>query len=343
MKNFILPIEILSVLVYNVFIYIKLDYYVIQKYISRKRKEIIMDKVIAFFKNNWCKRGFALLTPAYPLLLVYIDWLAFAYSLEPTNPIALFLLYVLINFVFGGLMFYTRKQILTRFCLCITPLIIFVMMIVAFGNWYMIIPPLAVTAVVFLASGAGETLKTILGTIYLMLFVVGALVYMTLLHFNLTPQTLLLKNYCDLADRSLVYDYSPKGSYRLVTYVNDDNPERVSASFYVEETENDVFLWYLNAYRHFDSLKVLVTVHQDTLQYHWESDDELYIDGRLKDIPELFIQQRTPEDEEEAEETSSVRKPIVFDDEEADVEVENSTEDDAEADDTTETEAETAE
>ena len=55
MKNFILPIEILSVLVYNVFIYIKLDYYVIQKYISRKRKEIIMDKVIAFFKNNWRK------------------------------------------------------------------------------------------------------------------------------------------------------------------------------------------------------------------------------------------------------------------------------------------------
>lgn len=279
-----------------------------------------MDKVIAFFKNNWCKRGFSLLTPAYPLLLLYIDWLAFAYSMEPTNPIALFLLYVLINFVFGGLMFYTRKQIITRFCLCISPLFIFIMMIMAFGNWYMVVPPLVVTAIVFLASGAGETLKTILGTIYLMLFVVGALVYMTLQHFNLTPQTLLLKNYCDLEDRSYVYDYSPDGSYRLVTYINDDNAERVSASFYVEETENDVQLWYLNAYRHFDSLKVLVTVHQDTLEYYWESDDELYIDGRLKNIPELFIQQRTATDEEEEEETSSVRKPIVFDDEEADEE-----------------------
>ncbi len=274
-----------------------------------------MDKVIAFFKNNWCKRGFSLLSILYPLFLLYVDWLAFAYSLEPTNPIALFLLYVLVNFVFGGLMFYTRKQIITRFCLCISPLIIFVMMIVAFGNWYMIIPPLAITAVVFLASGAGETLKTILGTIYLMMFVVGALVYLTLLHFNLTPQTLLLKNYCDLADRSYSYEYSPEGTYRLVTYVNDDNPERISATYYIEETENDVQLWYLNAYRHFDSLKVLVTVHQDTLEYHWESDSELYIDGRLKDIPELFVQQRTPDSEEEEEEVSSVKKPIIFDEE----------------------------
>lgn len=300
-----------------------------------------MDKVIAFFKNNWCKRGFSVLTIAYPALLIYIDWLAFAYSLEPVNPIALFLLYVLVNFIFGGLMFYTRKQIITRFCLCISPLIIFLMMIVAFGNWYMIIPPLAVTAVVFLASGAGETLKTILGTIYLMMFVVGALVYLTLLHFNLTPQTLLLKNYCDLADRSYTYEYSPEGTYRLVTYVNDDNPERISATYYIEETENDVQLWYLNAYRHFDSLKVLVTVHQDTLEYHWESDSELYIDGRLKNIPELFIQQRTPdtETEEEEEEASSVKKPIVFDEEET----ENTEETDDTADEAAENTDETAE
>ena len=306
-----------------------------------------MDKVIAFFKNNWCKRGFSLLSILYPLFLIHVDWLAFAYSLEPTNPIALFLLYVLVNFIFGGLMFYTRKQIVTRVCLCISPLIIFLMMIVAFGNWYMIIPPLAITAVVFLASGAGETLKTILGTIYLMMFVVGALVYLTLLHFNLTPQTLLLKNYCDLADRSFTYEYSPEGTYRLVTYVNDDNPERISATYYIEETENDVQLWYLNAYRHFDSLKVLVTVHQDTLEYHWESDSELYIDGRLKDIPELFVQQRTPDDEEEKKEVSSVKKPIVFDEEETaddeSAEAEEADSEDENTDESAETEDVTAE
>ncbi|MBQ8613357.1 MAG: hypothetical protein IJ416_03995 [Ruminiclostridium sp.] len=275
-----------------------------------------MDKVINFFKNKWCKRFFALFSPLFPLFIGYVDWLAFAYSMEPLNPIALFLLYVLVNFVLGGLMFYTRNQILTRFCLCISPLLIFLMMIIDFGNWYMLIPPLVICAFVFLASGAGETLKTVLGTIYLLMFVVGALVYLTLLHFNLTPQSLLLKDYCDLDNRTYSYVYSPDSTYRLVTYIDDDNPERVSASFYVEECENDVQLPFLNAYRHFDSLRVLVTVHLDELEYHWITDEELFIDGRTKNIPELFIKQRTPEEEEEETSESGVKKPIIFDEEE---------------------------
>lgn len=276
-----------------------------------------MDKVLAFFKNNWCKRFFALFSLAFPAFLIYIDWLAFAYSIEPTNPIALFLLYILVNFIFGGLMIYTRKQVLTRAVLCISPLLIFLMMIIDFGNWYLLIPPLVICALCFLASGAGETLKTILGTIYLLLFVVGALVYLTLLHFNLTPQTFLPQNlhYCNLENRVYTYEYSPKNTYRLVKYIDDDNPERISATFYVEETENDIKLPFANAYRHFDSLKVLVTVRMDELEYHWEKDDELYIDGRLKNIPELFEQQRTPVTEEEEEETSTVKKPIIFDEE----------------------------
>lgn len=281
-----------------------------------------MNKVIDFFKNKWCKRFFSLFSLAFPAFLAGVDWLAFAYSIEPINPIALFLLYVLVNFIFGGLMFYTRKQIVTRFALCISPLLIFLMMIIDFGNWYLVIPPLAICGVVFLASGAGETLKTVLGTIYLLMFVVGALVYLTLLHFNLTPQTFLPQNlnYCDLENRTYNYDYSPKGTYRLVTYIDDDNPERVSATFYVEETENDVELPFMNAYRHFGSLKVLVTVHQDSLKYEWKSDEELYIDGRLKNIPDLFEQARTPEGEEEEEKPSGVKKPIVFDGETAETE-----------------------
>lgn len=276
-----------------------------------------MDKVLNFFKNKWCKRFFSVLSLAFPAFLIYVDWLAFAYSLEPTNPIALFLLYVLVNFIFGGLMFYTRKQIITRFTLCISPLPVFLMMIIDFGNWYLLIPPLVICALAFLASGAGETLKTVLGTIYLLLFVVGALVYLTLLHFNLTPQTFLPQNlnYCDLENRTYTYEYSPNRTYRLVKYIDNGNPERVSATFYVEETENDIELPFANAYRHFDSLKVLVTVHLDELEYYWESDKELYIDGRLKNIPELFIQKRTPEEEEEEEtETTTVKKPIIFED-----------------------------
>lgn len=254
----------------------------------------------------------------FPVFIAYVDWIAFAYSMEPVNPVALFLLYVLVNFIFGGLMIYTRQQIITRIVLCISPLLIFLMMIIDFGNWYLLIPPLAITALCFLACGAGETLKTILGTVYLLMFVVGALVYLTLLHFNLTPQTFLPKelNYCNLENRTYTYEYSPDSSYRLVKYLDDDNPERISATFYVEDVSEDIQLPFMNAYRHFGSLKVLVTVRIDELKYDWVSDGELYIDGRIKNIPELFEKQRASVEEGEEETTEGVKKPIVFEDEE---------------------------
>lgn len=288
----------------------------------RKRKDAtqFMEKVLEFFKNKWIKRAVSILSLGFPAFLVFLDWLAFAYSLEPTNPVPLFLLYVLVNFIFGGLFFYTRKQILTRLAACISPLLVFLMMIAAFGEWYMIVPPFLICVFGFLACGAGETLKTVLGTIYLLMFVVGALVYMTLLHFNLTPQKLLFREFCELSQRSADYVYSENGSYRLVRYIDQKNSDRVTVRYYVEDTSYDYHFWYLDCYRHFDSLKVLVTVRRDTIGYEWLSDTELYIDERVKDIPELFEKQRAENDEGDedsvtTEPTSTIKKPIVFDDE----------------------------
>lgn len=310
-KNFLLSIEILSDFVYNNIIY--WDFLPVAT--NGKDKIYRMEQVISFFKNKWTRFGFSFLAPLYPIFLVYITWLSFAYSLEPTAPIPLFLLYVLLNFIFGGLFFYTRKQVITRISVCIAPLILFIMMIMSFGEWYMIIPPVAISAVVFLASGAGETLKTVLGTLYLMMFVVGALVYLTMLHFNLTPKLLLhdllFGNYCDISTRSDNYVYSEDGTYRLVQYVDDAGNERKATAFYVEETENDVHLWYLDCYKTSDSLKVLVTMHQDEVEYYWMSDTDLYIDGREKNIPEMFEKARANSDEESAA-TESVKKPIIF-------------------------------
>lgn len=279
-----------------------------------------MDKVLDFFKNKWVKRAVSVLSLGYPVFLVFLDWLAFAYSLEPTNTIPLFLLYVLVNFIFGGLFFYTRKQIATRFSVCISPLLVFLLMIAAFGEWYMIVPPFLICMFGFLACGAGETLKTVLGTIYLLMFVVGALVYMTLLHFNLTPQKLMFRDFCDLSQRSTDYVYSENGSYRLVRYIDQKNSDRVTVSYYVEDTSEDYHLWYLDCYRHFDSLKVLVTVRRDMVDCKWISDTELYIDERIKDIPDLFEKKRleNEEDDEEEETGNTIRKPIVFDTDEPD-------------------------
>ena len=258
-----------------------------------------MDKFLDIVRNRWVKFGFSFLSLGFPVFLVMVDWLAFAYYLKPKNDVPLFLLYVLVNFVFGGIMFYTRKQIITRLVVCISPLIALVLLIIAFGQWYMIVPPVVICTLVFLASGINETFKTILGTIYLLLFVVGTLVYLTMLHFNLTVQTLLSLTECDVTKRTDAYSYSPDGRYRLVQYLDYAGNERNLATYYVEKTEDDISLPYLDCYKHLGSQKVLVTMHPDEINYKWINGRELYIDGRPKNIDEIFAQADEPEEEEE--------------------------------------------
>ncbi len=271
-----------------------------------------MDKILDIFRNKWVKLGVSLLSLGYPAFLLYVDWLSFAYYLQPVNNVPLFLLYVLVNFVFAGVMFYTRKQIFTQIAACVSPLITFVLLIISFGHWYLIAPPVVICLFVFLASGTNETFKTILGTIYLLMFVVGTLVYLTMLHFNLTIQTLANLTECDISKRSENYSYSPDFSYRIVTYIDDAGNERSLASYYVEKTEDDISLPYLNCYKHLGSQKVLVTMDKDSVSYKWFNDNVLYIDGRAKDIRKLFEQAeeaaRNKESGNEEEESSADKK-----------------------------------
>lgn len=263
-----------------------------------------MDKVLDIFRNKWVKRGVSLLSLGFPAFLLYVDWLSFAYYLQPVNNVPLFLMYVLVNFVFAGVMFYTRKQILTQVVACVSPVITFVLLIISFGHWYLIVPPVVICAFIFLAAGTNETLKTILGTIYLLMFVVGSLVYLTMLHFNLTVQTLANLTECDISKRSENYTYSPDYSYRIVMYIDDAGDERSLTSYYVEKTEDDISLPYLNCYKHINSQKVLVTMDKDSVIYKWLTNDDLYIDGRAKNIPRLFEQAEEAAAAAETEEAS---------------------------------------
>ena len=124
-----------------------------------------------------------------------------------------------------------------------------------------------------------------------------------MLHFNLTVRTFLQISECDITKRSENYSYSPDGSYRIVMYVDDAGNERSLTTYYIEKTEDDIKLPYLNCYKHLYSQKVLVTMDQSSVVYKWLNNNELYIDGRAKNIKELFAQaeelRENPEEEEE--------------------------------------------
>ncbi len=200
------------------------------------KKRGFMDSLVALFKNVWLKRGVALLCWAYTGLLVWLAWLNFAYFLEFENVTSLFVLYVFVNIAALGLMIYTRRQVITQINIMILPPILFVTFLLAFGNWYMILPPFCVIVAMFFICTANETLKTVLGTMYLLMYVVGGAAYITI--------TLLMGRISltgvDLTLRDPNYEVlSPGGDYRIVRYVDKPTGERRTASYYVEDVSED--------------------------------------------------------------------------------------------------------
>lgn len=200
------------------------------------KKSGFMDQLVALFKNVWLKRSVALLCWGYTGLLAWVAWLNFAYFLEFDNPTSLFVLYVFVNIAALGLMIYTRCQVITQVNVMILPLIVFATFLLAFGNWYMILPPLCVVVAMFFISRANETLKTVLGTMYLLMYVVGGAAYITI--------TLLMGRMSltgvDLTLRDPNYEVvSPDENYRIVRYVDKPSGERRTASYYVEDITRD--------------------------------------------------------------------------------------------------------
>ena len=168
--------------------------------------------------------------------MLWVAWLNFGFFFVFENPTPLFVLYLFVNIAALGLMILTRKQMFTKINAYILPPIVFAIVIFGFGNWYMIAPPLVVMLVLFFVNNSNETLKTVLGTMYLLMYVIGVVGYIGIRMFmgDITFTGV------DLTRRDPDYEkLSESGEYRIVRYINDTN-ERKTMTYYVEYTGDDV-------------------------------------------------------------------------------------------------------
>ena len=246
-----------------------------------------MDTLVALFKNVWLKRGVALLCWGYTGLLIWIAWLNGAFFLEYENPTSLFVVYVFVNIAALALLIYTRRQVITQVNV-------------------MILPPLVVLVAMFFICTANETLKTVLGTMYLLMYVIGAAAYITIT--LLMGKITLAGVDLDLRDRN--YEVlSADGQYRIVRYVDKPTGERRTASYYVEDISKDKKIPFGSAKRVLGSGWVV------TAKYTSKSDspvswvtktvdgkkvEMLSVDGTLKENPYLVVEVSATEELEES-------------------------------------------
>lgn len=265
-----------------------------------------MDKVVAFFKNVWLKRGVALICWSYTALLAWIAWLSFAYFFEFENATSLFVLYVFVNVAALGLMIYTRRQVFTMINCMIMPPIVFIIVIFGFGNWYLILPPLCVVVAMFFINAANETLKTVLGTMYLLLYVIGVAGYMAV---NMLMGTLTFTG-VDLSLRDTGFEkLSPSGEYRIVRYIDKPSGDRRTAMYYIEATEDDQEIPFGLC------KKVFGCQHALSQQYTGQADDPIdWVKGKVdgKEVEMLSV-------EGSIRENPYTKKPVEESDEDKDL------------------------
>lgn len=130
-----------------------------------------------FFNNIWTKRAVSLFSLVYGALLAMISYMSFFYNVQIENSTSFVIMSSITAVFFLAMMIYTRKQLITRI-VSIAALPLFLpILLFYFGEWIFIIPFAVVIIIMFFVSGAGEATKTILGTLFLLLYVIGAVAY----------------------------------------------------------------------------------------------------------------------------------------------------------------------
>lgn len=179
-----------------------------------------------FLKNPWVKRTVSIFNLAYFAVIAMLTFATFLYTIEFTQgkEVTFFVIYFLASILFMGLMIYSRREICTKIVSVLLLPVTFALILFNWGNWILILPPFVVALVIFFASGVHETTKVVLGTIYLLLYVLGLVGFLVLrmLFGGSSVTTQLDQNLPDNEEVFKLYNDETQWN-RLVTMTKDEN------------------------------------------------------------------------------------------------------------------------
>lgn len=177
-----------------------------------------------FFSNIWVKRSVSIFCIVYMVFIAFLTYATFLYDLEFAEGLepAFFTIYTLVSLFFLLLLIATRKETLTCILSMIFPFIVFFMIMFNIGNWVLIIPPFIVAAVMFFVADNHETLKVIMGTIYLLIYVLG-IVFLVICNMLFAGSTVETEITTDLNQQSSVYKIYQGSMDKLSKVTSEEN------------------------------------------------------------------------------------------------------------------------
>ncbi|MBQ8922011.1 MAG: hypothetical protein IJ060_07625 [Oscillospiraceae bacterium] len=180
------------------------------------------------------------------------------------------LLVSLVCLFFGAVMLFTRRQIVTRVIIMISMPFYLPIILFNYQHLVLLIPLAIMVVTTYLFSGTGEAPKTILGAVFLMLYILGAFVY-------LTAQSILQPATQEVV---IARDVSPGGCYRYsVVQVLDQADGNTYVA--IEPNTKDIAYghskWYAKGY----SKTVYLERPLDTFNYEWTTQTRAEITREL--------------------------------------------------------------
>ncbi|MCL2053416.1 MAG: hypothetical protein FWG90_03105 [Oscillospiraceae bacterium] len=193
-----------------------------------------MSDIKEILKNKWVVLGLSILNGVFTACLCVFAYWVFLYRLEYTNIVIFAAVYSVFALLTGFLMFYTRKSPLTAVFCMLNIVVFFPVLLMDWGNWGLLAPAFIVAIFGFFCCRMNETVKTVLGTIFLLVYIIGGIAFflMTTVFMVSTVDTVISKG------------ESPSGDFRYYVLDQQNNASGKTA-VYIEPNMLDVELGFL--------------------------------------------------------------------------------------------------
>lgn len=188
-----------------------------------------MNKVMTVLTNKWFRILVSILGVAYSVVLAYFDYIVFFYDIEYTDRKTFAIVGSVFSVLICLLFFYTRRSPFTCIFGMVNMLLYFPLLLLDWGNWPLLVPAFIVTLFGFFCCHMNETAKTIFGTIFLLLYILGGIAFFLIMNvFRVTTVDTLIEK-----------GVSPSGAFRY--YVLDvQNKSTGKKAVYVQPNTLDV-------------------------------------------------------------------------------------------------------
>lgn len=226
-----------------------------------------MDKVIKVLKNKWFILFVSILNGIYTAGLLYFAYIAVFYTIEFENTLKFAVIYSIISVIVGLLMYYTRRSALTAIFNILNFVAFLPSLLLNWGNWPLLIPAAIVTLFGFFSCKMNDAVKTVFGTIFLLVYIIGCIIFFLVMNVFMVKTT----------DTVLESGISPSGNFRYYV-VNMENKSSGKTAVYIEPNTLDIDV--MGMFKLNTTMKKLVKQANNptTMELNWNG-DILYINN----------------------------------------------------------------